>query len=326
MTQNRTHPPIDPEFEIALNGMADHIATKSLTSEMIPLLRSIVDEATPSVENINATGDVVAEEIPFVRTRDGSRALALVCRRKNQEGSPPVVVYFHPGGVIAGNSRSGIDTPLEWVRELGIVVVSIEYRLSPEYPAPTPVEDCFSGLLWVAENATEMKIDTDRIVVAGSSGGGGLAACVVLMSRDLGAPKLAGQILIYPMLDDRNETASSHELNGAATWDRTSNLTAWHAILGDRFGSVDVSIYTSPARATDLSGLPPTYIDVGSVETFRDESVEYATRIWQSAGSAELHVWSGAIHGFDELAPESELARQARAARISWLRRILDNS
>jgi acetyl esterase/lipase len=306
--------------------MADHIATKSLTREMIPLLRLKVEEATPSVEDLNAVGDVVAEEIPFVRVRDGSDSSALVCRRRNHEGTQPAIVYFHPGGVIAGNNRSGIDIPLEWVRELGVVVVSIEYRLSPEYQAPTSVEDCFSGLHWVIENAAEIKVDVDRIVVAGASGGGGLAAGVVLMARDFGGPTLAGQLLIYPMLDDRNETASSQELNGAATWDRTSNITAWDAVLGDRRGSHDISIYISPARATNLAGLPQTYIDVGSVETFRDESVEYATKIWQSAGSAELHVWPGAFHGFDEISPKSELARRARAARINWLRRILKDA
>jgi acetyl esterase/lipase len=324
MTGNSLHPPIDAELQVTLNGLVDHIATKSLTPEMIPYLRSVVDEATQSVEDINANAGVVASEVTFTRAHDDSVASALVCRRPDHTGVAPGVIFFHPGGVVAGNTRSGINLPLEWVRELGVVVVSIEYRLSPEYPDPIPVDDCFSGLIWTIEHADDLQIDPDRIVVAGASGGGSLAAGVALMARDLGGPKLAGQLLIYPMLDDRNDTPSSHELDGAALWDRTSNLTAWDARLGDRRGSADVSIYSAPARATNVAGLPPTYIDVGSVETFRDESVDYATRISQSAGSAELHVWQGAFHGFDEVAPESNLARQARSTRLNWLRRNLD--
>ena len=126
-----------------------------------------------------------------------------------------------------------------------------------------------------------------------------------------------------PMLDDRNDTPSSLQMVGRGVWDRISNNTGWTALLGEQRGGPDVSPYAAPARATDLSGLPPAFIDVGSAETFRDEDVAYASRIWQAGGQAELHVWPGGFHGFDVVAPHAAVSRDAKAARIRWLRRLL---
>jgi acetyl esterase/lipase len=125
------------------------------------------------------------------------------------------------------------------------------------------------------------------------------------------------------MLDDRERTASSIELDGDGVWDRTSNRTGWSALLGARRGGPDVSSYAAPARTADFGGLAPTYIDVGSAETFRDEVVEYATRIWQAGGAAELHVWPGAYHCFEMVAPRAVVARAALAARRAWIARML---
>ncbi|MBT2452343.1 alpha/beta hydrolase fold domain-containing protein [Streptomyces sp. ISL-43] len=158
------------------------------------------------------------------------------------------------------------------------------------------------------------------------SAGGGLAAALALLTRDRGGPAPIGQLLLCPMLDDRDATFFSHQMAGIDTWDRTSNATAWQALLGDRYGASDLSPYAAPARATDLSGLPPAYIEVGSAETFRDEDVAYANAIWQAGGQAELHVWPGAFHGFDTLAPRAALSQDARNARSRWLRRVLAQS
>lgn len=143
------------------------------------------------------------------------------------------------------------------------------------------------------------------------------------MARDHGGPAVRGQLLIYPMLDDRCETPSSHQFLDGTIWVRSSNITGWTALLGDARGGPDVSPFAAPARATDLSGLPPTYVDVGSVDVFRDEAVGYASRIWQAGGNAELHVWPGGCHGFDQLAPEAALSRRARATRMDWLSRVI---
>ena len=149
------------------------------------------------------------------------------------------------------------------------------------------------ALVWTAEHAEDLGIDPDRIVIAGGSAGGGLAAAVGLMARDRGGPALHAQMLMCPMLDDRNNTPSSLQMAGLGVWDRQANQVGWTALLGDAAGGPDVSPYAAPARATDLSGLPPTFIDVGSAETFRDEAIDYASRIWRAGGRAELHVWPG---------------------------------
>jgi acetyl esterase/lipase len=143
------------------------------------------------------------------------------------------------------------------------------------------------------------------------------------MARDKGGPTLAGQVVIYPMLDDRNQTVSSHQIDGFGVWDRRSNDTGWDALLGDRRGTDRVSIYAAPARATDLSGLPPAFIDVGTAEVFRDEAVAYASQIWADGGVAELHVWPGGFHGFDMMAPQAALSQAMLETRTKWVRRIL---
>ena len=188
--------------------------------------------------------------------------------------------------------------------------------------APGPVEDCYAGLVWTAEHADELGIDPDRIIIAGASAGGGLAAGVALLARDRGGPALAAQALMCPMLDDRNNTPSSRQMAGLGVWDQHLQR---HRLVGAArrgCGGPDVSKYAAPARETDLSGLPPAFIDVGSAETFRDEDVAYASGIWQAGGVAELHVWPGGFHGFDMMAPQAAVSQAAKAARVSWLRRV----
>ncbi len=172
-------------------------------------------------------------------------------------------------------------------------------------------------------HAAELGIDPDRLLIAGASAGGGLSAAVALMARDRGGPALIGQMLGCAMLDDRNQTPSSYELDRQGMWDRTSNLTGWRALLGAAQGGPDVPAYAAPARAADLTGLPPAYLDVGSVETFRDEVLDYAARIWRAGGVAELHVWPGGYHGFESLAPAAAISVAARQTRLGWLRRLL---
>jgi acetyl esterase/lipase len=220
-----------------------------------------------------------------------------------------------------GTNRSGADELALWVDEVGLVAVSVEYRLAPEHPHPAPVEDCYAGLVWTGEHCDELGIDPSRLIIAGASAGGGLAAGTALMARDRGGPALSHQVLMCPMLDDRGITQSSQELDGDGLWDRTSNATGWAALLGDACGGPDVSPYAAPARAQDLSGLPATFIDVGSVDTFRDEDIEYAARLSRAGISVELHLWPGGFHGFDEMAPETALAQAARATRLGYVRR-----
>src|SRR5262249_2847776 len=149
---------------------------------------------------------------------------------------------------------------MSWITEHDAVLVTAEYRLAPEFPDPYPVEDCYCGLVWTAEHAAELGIDANRLLIAGASAGGGLSAGTALMARDRNGPQLIGQALLCPMLDDRDQTVSTRQYEDVGTWVRPSNRTGWQALLGDRRGTADVSIYAAPARATDLSGLPPAYI------------------------------------------------------------------
>ena len=225
--------------------------------------------------------------------------------------------------MIIGDRFTGIDTILDWVELMDAVAVSVEYRLAPEHPDPALVDDCYAALVYTAEHADELGFDADRLIIAGASAGGGLTAGVTLLARDKGGPALAGQVIIYGMLDDRNETISSHQIDQIGVWDRGSNDTGWDALLGDRRKTDAVSIYAAPARATDLSNLPPAYLDCGSAEVFRDEDVAYASKIWASGGIAELHVWPGGFHGFDMMAPQAAISVAMRETRTAWVRRLL---
>jgi acetyl esterase/lipase len=311
-------PDFDPELQVALAQLP---SMPPLSSEVLAQLRRY---PSPPVETF-LEGLAVDRREVSVPGSDGVRIPLSIFSPAgtDQTAAAPCVYWIHGGGMIMGDRFSQIDIPLEWLAEFGAVVISVDYRLAPEVSGTTLVEDCYQGLSWVAEHAGELGIDPARIVVAGTSAGGGLAAGTVLMARDLGGPAVAAQVLICPMLDHRNGTASSRQYaEGPGTWTGEMNAFGWRAVLGD-FAGQDVSGYVSPAVADDLSGLPVTYIDAGTAEVFRDEDVEYATRIWAAGGQAELHIWAGGFHGFDALFPQVRLSAAARRTRSDWLGRVL---
>lgn len=238
----------------------------------------------------------------------------------------PAIYHIHGGGMVCGNNRSGLDDYATYVSEGRAVVLSVEYRLAPEHPDPAPVEDCYAGLKWTAEHAEELGIDPSRIMIAGGSAGGGLAAGTALMARDRGFPHLTHQVLACPMLDDRVQTHSSQMLVGeqGGPWDRDENIFGWNQLLGERRGGPDVSPYAAPARAKDLSGLPRTYIDCGSAETFRDEDIEYARRLSEAGVNVDFHMWGGGFHGFDAVSNDAAIAQASRATRAEFIRRALE--
>ncbi|MFC7534228.1 alpha/beta hydrolase [Actinoplanes sp. GCM10030250] len=315
-------PPFDAELAAALDVIGGQMPP-ALTTDMIQPMRDGSMLADLTDEDLARDGAfTVARRLVPGPAGDPDIEL-LILTPSGAETGLPGIYHTHGGGMVLGNNRTGVDALQDWALEVPAVIVSVEYRLAPEHPHPAPVEDCYAGLLWTAEHAAELGIDPQRLVIAGASAGGGLAAGVALLARDRGGPELAGQMLLCPMIDDRNDTPSAVQMAGRGVWDRTANDTGWTALLGAGRGGPDVSPYAAPARASDLSGLPPAFIDVGSAETFRDEDVAYASRIWQAGGRAELHVWPGGFHGFDMLAPQAAVSQDARAARVRWLRRLL---
>ncbi|WP_328875583.1 alpha/beta hydrolase [Streptomyces sp. NBC_00287] len=316
-------PPFDPELAAALELIKD-VLSPSLTLDQLDEVRQGPAIQLLSELDVTMDGFFEAEERTVPGPEGAPEVSLLICRPRAAAAGPrPVVYHVHGGGLVLGNNRAGVDAPLAWARELDAVVVSVEYRLAPEDPYPAQIEDVYAGLVWTAEHARELGADPERIVLAGASAGGGLCAALTLLTRDRKGPRPLGQLLMCPMLDDRNDTPSAHQMAGVGVWDRTANETGWTALLGARRGGPDVPEYAAPARATDLTGLPPAFLDVGSAETFRDEVVTYASRIWQAGGIAELHVWPGGFHGFDGFAPQAALSQTARAAQLEWLRRLL---
>ena len=275
MTQHPP-PPFDPELDVVLKGLADKVPP-TITPEMIGRFRALPPDPTVGglVDRIGAL-----HEERTIAGHAGADIAVSIFRAAQNRAPGPGILYLHGGGMIFGNRFGGVQAYLPFIASHGAVVVAVDYRLAPEHPDPAPVEDCFAALTWMDANAVELGIDPRRLIVAGQSAGAGLAAGVCLLARERGAPALAAQVLVSPMLDDRDDTVSAHQIDGIGVWDRESNLTGWTALLGDRRGCVDVPATAAPARADDLAGLPAAYISVGSAEVFRDEAVAFASRMW----------------------------------------------
>jgi acetyl esterase/lipase len=226
----------------------------------------------------------------------------------------PAVVYAHGGGMILG-SLDIYDTLVAWyVARSGVPFLSVGYRLAPQATGTMLAEDVFAGLTWLVGHAREVGVDTARIAVMGDSGGGAPAAATAILARDRQVP-LARQILVYPMLDDRNQTPDPAR-EPFLTWTYDNNFTAWSAVLGDAFGSADVSAVAAPARLEDFTGLAPAYIDTGDLDIFRDEDISYAQRLAAAGVPVELHVHPGVPHGWERIAPQSQAAQRALTDRV----------
>lgn len=240
-----------------------------------------------------------------------------VHRPRDAAGTLPCVYSVHGGGYIMG-SHLGSDGRFDaWCPALRCVGVSVDYRLAPETPFPGPLEDCYAGLRWVHEHATELGVDPARAGIMGGSAGGGLAAGLALLARDRGELAVAFQLLIYPMIDDRQITPSSRA--DLPVWPPANNQFGWRSYLGPRYGQPDIPAYAAAARATDLAGLPPACVVVGTLGGFLDEDIHYARRLITAGVPTDLHVFAGAPHGFDSLMPDTVVARRALRTLEAWL-------
>ncbi|MGA2928426.1 MAG: alpha/beta hydrolase [Solirubrobacteraceae bacterium] len=312
-------PDLDPEL---LDRLAEMPDTPPLSEETLEMIRPY---ATIPAETA-LTGHAVERQDLTIASSDGGQVPLTILRPAGADLTSHTVAcvyWLHGGGMVMGNRFSQINIPLDWLTRLGAVVITVDYRLAPDVSGMTLVEDCYAGLVWTAEHADEIGFDAAKLVAAGTSAGGGLAAGTTLLARDRSGPAIAAQVLICPMLDHRNDTTSSHQFDGPAVWSRDANAFGWRSVLKD-MAETDVPAYVSPALADDLSGLPTTYVDAGTAEVFRDEDVTYATRIWAAGGQAELHVSAGGFHGFDSLFRQVRVSLTARRTRSDWLERVLN--
>ena len=239
----------------------------------------------------------------------------------------PAVLHLHGGGLIIGSAVQGDALCRRLADELGAVVASVDYRMPPEHPYPAPLEDCYAALRWLAG---QPDVDPERIAVIGESAGGGLAASLSLLARDRGEIALAGQVLAYPMLDDRTPAGSDPDPRGLRLWNARSNRLGWGMYLGAGTAGPaatpldDAELELAvPARRGDLSGLPPAWIGVGTLDLFHSEDVEYARRLTAAGVPVELQVVPGAYHGFDRSEPGAEVSRDFTTRQIDALKRMV---
>lgn len=308
---------IDPELVAGLELFPPF----DLSADILPAMRAQMDGMTaamPVPEGLEV--DVAERTVP---SATGPDVPVLVYTPRGRAMPRPGILHIHGGGYVVGSARMNDVGNRMLSHELGVVIVSVDYRLAPETPHPGPVEDCYSALKWMFGNADALGVDRKRIAVAGESAGGGLAAALALLARDRAEVQIAFQHLIYPMIDDRTcIEAVPHAYAGEFVWTPPANRFGWTALLGHEPGRGDVSPYAAAARAEKLEGLPPAFISVGALDLFLEENLEYARRLTRAGVPTELHVYPGAYHGFNAIAG-AQAATAAQRDSVNALRRAL---
>jgi acetyl esterase/lipase len=293
-----------------------------LTKKTLPAVRKeFVEMRRLMAAQVPARDDVVVTEKHLPGPKGAPKVRVLMYQPKKPKGQMSGYLHIHGGGYVVGEPEMAMPRNQLYAGELNCTVVSVDYRLSPETAFPGPVEDCYAALKWLHANADSLGVDRNRIAIGGESAGGGLSAGLALLTRDRGKIKLCHQQLIYPMIDDRS-AMSKHPTAGEFIWNKKANHFGWSAMLGHPPGKAKVSPYVAAARAKDVSGLPPTFISTGALDLFAEENMEYARRLMRAGVPVEMHVYPGAIHGFDGV-PSSRLAKQHARDQFAALERAL---
>lgn len=254
----------------------------------------------------------------------GGRTLRLcIYRPLTQAKDTPGLLWIHGGGYALGFPEQDEVFIRRFISAVPCTVVAPDYRLSAEAPYPAALDDCYAALLWLRDHAEEYGIRSDHLMIGGDSAGGGLTAALAIRARDAGEVSVAYQMPLYPMLDDRMNTASSG--SNAPVWTGRSNRSAWELYLGELFGREDVPCYAAPARLSDYSGLPPAFTFTGSIEPFRDETVHYMEALRGAGIPAEYRIFDGCYHAFDIMCPRSAPAREATALLLDNFRFAAEN-
>jgi acetyl esterase len=286
----------------------DIAASRALMASVIELMNAGVD-----------VGDLVVEDHQIPAESPIREILVRSYRRAETSGLRPGILDIHGGGFTTGSIDLQHGAVANIAREVDAVVATVEYRLAPEDPFPAGLEDCYAVLEWMAKESIQLGIDPQRIAVFGSSAGGGLAAALALLARDRGGPDVCFQLLGIPELDDRLQTPSMCAFIDTPVFNRNGAIQSWNAYLGD--DRSNVSEYAAPARASDLSGLPPAYISTMEFDPLRDEGILYALRLLAAGVSVELHQFPGTFHGSAMIADAEVSKRQVRET-TDVLRRV----
>ncbi|MXX31832.1 MAG: alpha/beta hydrolase [Chloroflexi bacterium] len=318
-----------PALDIEAHMDAEHLAVLQalpfrLDLSDIPATRTVMEglremlAAAPLPDNVSVEDHMAPgqEGAPDVMVR--------TYRPASLPTNAPALYYIHGGGMVLGDVAGSDPYCANVADQLNVLVASVEYRLAPEHPFPAPIEDCYAGLRWFASSADEFGIDRSRIAIGGGSAGGGLAAGLALVARDRGEVEVCFQLLVFPMLDDRNITRSSQAIVDDRVWNRAANIAGWDAYLSGNAGGDDVSPYAAPSRATDLAGLPPAYINVGTLDLFVDEDIAYAQALLAADVPVELRVYPGAFHGSNMMAPDTEISKRWNSDELAALDRALN--
>ena len=267
--------------------------------------------------------DTIVQELLQAPSSEGHTIDLRIMRPSATHGKAPLFFWIHGGGYVMGTAAQGDMFTLNAAQGLGCFAASVEYRLAPETAYPGPLEDCYQGLKYLHDNAEELGIDRQKIIIGGVSAGGGLAAGLALLIRDRGEMDICAQVLIYPMIDDTNVTPASDNVPDTLVWSRSFNAFGWQSYLGDLYGQKDVPIYAAPARADDLSGLPPTYMPVGDLDLFLDENILYARKLTQAGVPTHFHIVPGAFHGFNGFVADAPVSQAINMETFAFIGKIL---
>lgn len=290
---------VDPE----LLPMLDMFPALEIAPGTLAAIRAGMDQMSKASPIPDAPVDVAERYIAGAEGAPDVRLLIYVPRGTAARRAG--FLHIHGGGYVMGTPEMSDARNRLLAADIGCVVVSVDYRLSPETPHPGPVEDCYAALKWLHANAAALDVDPARIAIGGESAGGGLAASLALLARDRGELPVAFQLLIYPMLDDRTAAADPHPYTGEYVWTPPANRFGWAALLGHEPGVDGVSPYAAAARAESLAGLPPAFISIGALDLFIDENLDYARRLARDGVPVEMHLYPGAFHGFNMMAGAS---------------------
>jgi acetyl esterase/lipase len=265
--------------------------------------------------------EILVENILIPAGKDRTKIRLRIYKRKSLDAPMPVLLWLHGGGYIMGYPEQDDGCCLQYVHELGIIVISVDYRYAPKYRFPVGLEDCYTALQWAAIHAQDLGADGKRIAIGGASAGGGLAASLIQLAYDRQEIQPVFQLLVYPMLDDRTVLRSEINDNDHIVWNQRSNRFGWEAYLGMRCGVENVPEYSVPARRKELAGLPGAWIGVGTLDLFHDEDLAFAHRLKECGVQCEIHTVPGAFHGFDVFDPQLPIVQDFRKSQILALKK-----